>query len=464
MPSLRLSSRRVVAAQKTKPNKTKTAGDKSEIVGSSLPIQETMRRARKMARSRFTVLLLGEPGTGKELFARFLDRESGRTGIFIPVNCSALRSELAAAELFGHEKGAFTGATSGMPGVFQAAEGGTVFLDEVGELDLETQAMLLRVLQERKVRRVRSNKEEPVNVRVIAATNQDLEAMVADRRFRADLLERLREYIIRIPPLRERGADVVAIARRFLRCLEAPGGSAYSLRRDAEALLVQYDWPGNVRELQNVLRDAALESRGRRIGATHIRRALGSRAPDGPVDPPGKKERVLRLIEGSGRARARDLRQKAALSHRGIHDAINSLIADGSVVLVGEGARTEYSLSEPASDAVAVSGLSADELAILTFVGEVGAAGRQEIVERVGFSVRSATRFCARLVSDGLLETVGGGKYLKYQLTDAGRLARSIRQRSQVRKVGVWPGQHHVPSGACPDVIPHEPEVVSATG
>ncbi len=233
-----------------------------EVVGTSSVLREMMRVVIRFAATDSTVLIQGETGTGKELVARAVHRMSERHhGPMIRVNCAAISGQLADSELFGHEKGAFTGAVARRAGRFEQARGGTLFLDEVGELSLSTQSKLLRVLQEREFERVGGNETLTADVRVIAATNRDLKALVRQGTFRADLYFRLSVVPIYVPPLRDRTSDISALADRFLRQLEVRLGrrlgqiSAAGLVR-----LERYHWPGNVRELQNVVERAAILS------------------------------------------------------------------------------------------------------------------------------------------------------------------------------------------------------------
>jgi two-component system response regulator HydG len=228
------------------------------IVGASRPMQELLKVISRAARNSSTVLITGESGTGKEVVAKSIHDLSDRKGPFIPVNCAAIPSELIESELFGHTGQAFTGARQARAGLFESAEGGTLFLDEVGELPLHTQPKLLRVLQEGTVRRVGADHERPVNVRIIAATNRDLEKEVAEGRFREDLYWRLNVIHLQIPPLRERLFDIPLLVEHFLNSLATRlGYPSLNVSPEALAVLTAYSWPGNVRELENVLERAA---------------------------------------------------------------------------------------------------------------------------------------------------------------------------------------------------------------
>jgi formate hydrogenlyase transcriptional activator len=240
--------------------KVRGARSLDAVVGHSLPFREVLAQVELVAPADSTVLLLGETGTGKELIARALHDQSRRSSkAFIAVNCAALPEALIESELFGYEKGAFTGALSRKPGMFELANFGTLFLDEVGDLPLQAQAKLLRVLQEREVQRVGGTRSERVNVRLIAATNQDLAERVQAGRFRMDLFYRLNVFPIRLPPLRERRDDIAPLAQHFIRRFaEQQHKMQPRLTGEALARLLGYSWPGNVRELQNVIERAVI--------------------------------------------------------------------------------------------------------------------------------------------------------------------------------------------------------------
>ena len=235
-----------------------------DIVGSSEAVRKVLRQVAKVATSDSTVLILGETGTGKELIARAIHKRSSRSErAFIAVNCAAIPPSLIASELFGHEKGAFTGATQRRLGRFESANGGTIFLDEVGDLPSEIQIALLRVLQEREIERVGSNKAIPVDVRVLAATHRDLDTLVAEGKFRQDLLYRLSVVPIQIPSLRERTDDIPVLVDYFIgRFGKKVGKKFRSIDKRTADLFKTYQWPGNVRELQNVIERTVILSEG----------------------------------------------------------------------------------------------------------------------------------------------------------------------------------------------------------
>jgi transcriptional regulator with GAF, ATPase, and Fis domain len=226
-----------------------------EIVGASPALKAVLGGVAKVAPTDSTVLITGETGTGKELIARAIHRRSKRSArAFVSVNCAAVPRDLIASELFGHEKGAFTGATQRRLGRFELAEGGTIFLDEIGELPLETQIALLRVLQEREFERVGGNQAIRAEVRVIAATNRDLEAAIAAGTFRNDLFYRLNVFPIEIPPLRDRRDDIPLLVEYFIdRYARKAGKTIRRISKRSLELLQAYPWPGNIRELQNII-------------------------------------------------------------------------------------------------------------------------------------------------------------------------------------------------------------------
>ena len=254
------------------------------IVGSSAKIQDVLRMVSRLKDTRTPVLITGESGTGKELVARAIHfRGSFASRPFVAVDCGSLVPTLIESELFGYEKGAFTGALKARTGLFQSADGGTIFLDEIGELPLEMQAKLLRVLQEKEVRPVGSNQRNKVDVRVIAATNRDLETEYRNGTFRKDLYFRLNVVTVHVPALRERRSDIPMLAHWFLeRC--APGRSVQVTNAAMKSLL-QYDWPGNVRELENCIERAVALGNQQMMDLDDLPPAIASTADPAPHTP-----------------------------------------------------------------------------------------------------------------------------------------------------------------------------------
>ncbi len=250
------------------------------VVGRSPAMREVLDRVLRVGPTDATVLVTGESGTGKELVARALHVTSRRGDKpFVPVNCAAITETLLESELFGHARGAFTGATRARRGMFEEAHGGTLFIDEIGETAPGFQAKLLRALQDGEIRRVGESSPIQVDVRVIAATNQDLRRAIAEKRFREDLFYRLNVVPIRIPPLRERREDVPLLAAHFLQRFNQRTGSDKILTPEAVERLLEHDWPGNVRELENMIEQAAALSAGREIRAADVQPERRGAAP-----------------------------------------------------------------------------------------------------------------------------------------------------------------------------------------
>jgi transcriptional regulator with PAS, ATPase and Fis domain len=244
-----------------------------DIIGETPPMLVAMKVARKAARTDSTLLIIGESGTGKEVFAQAVhNRSIRRDRPFIKVNCAAIPDNLLESELFGFVDGAFTGATKGgKPGKFELAERGTIFLDEIGDMSLPMQAKLLRVLQEKEVDRIGSTKSIPLDVRITAATNQDLQKLVREHRFREDLYYRLKVVEITIPPLREHREDIAIIADYLRRRINKRlGTNVQSINSESMRLMMSYDWPGNVRELENILERAINQSEDNQIDLTGL--------------------------------------------------------------------------------------------------------------------------------------------------------------------------------------------------
>lgn len=265
-------------------NKLESKGARYGIMGQSPALQEAIQQALQVAGTGTTVLLLGESGTGKERFARMQHLASDRAeGPFVSINCAAIPATLIESELFGHEKGSFTGATGMKRGKIELASGGTLFLDEIGDLDLDLQAKLLKVLEHKIIQRVGSSKEIPVDVRILAATHKNLQEAVNDNRFRLDLFYRLNIFPIRLPPLRSRQGDVPILARYFLNLANQEYGRSLSFGPGALEMLDGYPWPGNIRQLENLVKRAVLMSTDSAITRELIKKILSDE--DGIIAP-----------------------------------------------------------------------------------------------------------------------------------------------------------------------------------
>ncbi|WP_338244841.1 sigma-54-dependent transcriptional regulator [Aurantiacibacter hainanensis] len=282
------ATRQAVASRQTGMTGAEDPGEGLPLIGRSQPMQEVYRLITRVLHNDLTVLVLGESGTGKELVAEAIHELGARKkGPFVPVNTAAIPRELIESELFGHEKGAFTGATARNIGKFEQAHGGTLFLDEIGDMPAEAQTRLLRALQSGRIRRVGGSEEIAVDVRIVAATNRDLLPLIAKGSFREDLYYRLNVVPIVLPPLRDRADDVAPLALHFLSRAATEGLPKRSLGKDAAALLAKQPWRGNVRELQNLIYRAALLSREDVIDAETVRSLL-DRASGGASEKAGQ--------------------------------------------------------------------------------------------------------------------------------------------------------------------------------
>jgi len=268
------------------------------LLGQSRPMQEVFKAIGRIAATPVTVLIRGATGTGKELIARAIYQHGDRAAQpFIAVNCAAIPRELLESELFGHERGAFTGAQNRRIGRFEQAHRGTIFLDEIGDLHPDTQAKLLRVLQERCIQRVGGADSVPIDVRVIAATHRDLETAIREGEFREDLYYRLSVVTLSLPALRERREDIPELARYFIRKHSAAMGiAAPSIQPEAITLLEEHPWPGNVRELENVIRETLLASRPFGIGRAHVEQVLARRVTATGVINQTYREHIATLL------------------------------------------------------------------------------------------------------------------------------------------------------------------------
>jgi DNA-binding NtrC family response regulator len=300
------------------------------IIGNSPEMQQIFDTVRQVAASRATVLIQGESGTGKELIAKAIHRLSPRkNGAFVPVHCAALSSTLLESELFGHEKGSFTGAAERRKGRFELADGGSLFLDEIGEVDAGVQVKILRALEERRFERVGGQESIDVDTRLIAATNRDLKKMVAEGTFREDLYYRLYVVVIHLPALRERTSDIPLLLKNFLDVFNRENNrSIEGFFPDALDLLTAYPWPGNVRELRNVVEQMVVLSRSQRIGVrdlpAHIREAGssgGSSQATGSTLENMEKQAIRRALREAGGNRTHAA-EKLGISRRTLHRKI----------------------------------------------------------------------------------------------------------------------------------------------
>ena len=270
-----------------------------DLVGTSAPMKDAFEQIRSVADVKTTVLIQGETGTGKELAARAIHEESPRSdGPFVAANCAALNPDLAGSQLFGHRKGAFTGATEDQAGYFEAADGGTLFLDEIGDVPLDVQRQLLRVLEEEAITRLGETESRPVDVRIVAATHRNLDEEVETDRFRQDLLYRIRIARVTLPPLRERRSDLPLLVRTFLREIRArTGAEVDQVSDDALRHLLDYDWPGNVRELRNALEAALIRTSGEVLRVTDLPPEIREASPTETEASAEEAERIRAALE-----------------------------------------------------------------------------------------------------------------------------------------------------------------------
>ena len=340
---------------------------------------------------------------------------------FVALNCSTLPSELAEAELFGHVRGAFTGAGEARPGVFGAADCGTLLLDEVGDLSLQAQAKLLRVLQEGTVRRVGDAREVSVDVRVVAATWRDLEGMVRDGEFREDLYDRLAWCRLELPPLRDRGRDVLRLARHYLTHGRELAHSRKGLARDAELVLLAHSWPGNVRELQRTLFRAAVEGKGRRVGAADLHTVMATASiPAGDGEAATEEQcqegRLFDLLSELGEGSVSEIESVARASRSQVKRILSRLMERGDVLRRGRGRSTSYRAARtsgsPAGPGEEPRWIIARDLALAE-----GRITRGRLALELEVSERTASRVLAAMVDGGVLVPDGNrGKARGYLL------------------------------------------------
>jgi DNA-binding NtrC family response regulator len=316
LPALLILLRRLMESQRERrrqiAGRTRQAREQVDpFVGASAPLRQLAEESRRVARSSSPILIEGETGSGKGVLARWLHRNGARADEpFVDMNCAGLSREFLETELFGHEKGAYTGAVTSKPGLLEVAHRGVVFLDEIGDLDPQVQPKLLKVLEEKRFRRLGEVRDRQVDVQLIAATHQDLAGLTQERKFRSDLYYRISTLPLRVPPLRERAEDIPILARRLLEGFSADlGRRGLRLSPEAERRLGRYAWPGNIRELRNVLERALLLSGRDVIEADDLRFEGPDAAPAGDV-PPGsessltleelERQHIARVLEGLG--------------------------------------------------------------------------------------------------------------------------------------------------------------------
>ena len=368
---------------------------RESIKGRSPLLLEALARLERVAKTKLPVLILGETGTGKESKARLVhERSPRREGPYHPVNCAAIPEALLESMLFGHKRGAFTGALDNKRGVFEAANGGSVFLDEIGEMPLPLQAKVLRVLEEGTFQPVGSQETRRVDVRIIAATHRDLHAMVQEKQFREDLYYRLGVYAVRIPALRERGRDLVILARHHLHDL-FPNKR---LSRESIELLSAHSWPGNIRELRNVVQAAGVDA-GRTVQPKHLCYHL-SVGREAMKSTGARADAVLAVIDKVGSASPAEIRAATDISRSTLRRVIKQMIAAGDLVRLSDGPNTRY--ARPETDQ-GTGPLTARHQLILRHMKDVGRVTRQEAATLTGTSIRTASRELALLMEMGLL-------------------------------------------------------------
>ena len=403
-PSARLPERGSTASRR------EPARSASTIIGESPALRRVLAAADRIAPTQMSVLITGETGTGKEGLARRLHDESGRTGAFVVVNCASLPPELVESELFGHERGAFTGAIGAKTGLVFEARGGTLFLDEVGELPMDVQAKLLRLLQEKEVRPLGSQRVVKVDVRVVAATWRDLRARITDGAFREDLLYRLAVFELALPPLRERGDDVVLLAQHVVDGFaRQPGIGRRALGRSAGAALRGHEWRGNVRELQAVLARAAVLGDGRTINGADIRAALPAVvAPAASVE-----ERLLVLLATAGQVTMGQVMAALRVPRTTAWRAMAALVESGKVEPVGETKGRRY---RAVSAKGTMNTVDPRWEQVLALARREGTVTRRRVVEVLGVPERTAGRLLAAMAEAGVLAQHGSGRALGYSL------------------------------------------------
>ena len=399
------------------------------MVGDSPGFRAALFQLRRFKNTDLTLLLRGPSGSGKDLAARFVHNEGPRSdGPYIEVSCGNLPAQLAESELFGHKRGAFTGAVADRKGAFELAHGGTLLLNEIGDMPLEIQVKILRAIQFGLIQRLGETRDIRVDVRVIAATWRDLPEMVASAEFRGDLYHRLAVGLVELPPLADRGNDVVLIARVLLK--SAPGKHGLprrSLSRDAAAVLLSYSWPGNVRELEHVLFRALALGSGRSLTAADLELAISQIAGGWAMgDDPGGSGSPLAVLAGTTSMTAADLRAALGVSRTTLSRLLKPLIESGQVVREGRGVATCYRLA--GREATPAASDPRWEVA-LDLVQQEGSVSRRQLAIALGVSERTSTRVLRAMVDAELLHETGQGRAIEYvQPTNAHQLRDYLRR------------------------------------
>lgn len=386
------------------------------MVGDSPRFRSALFQLRRFKNTDLTLLLRGPSGSGKDLAARYVHDDGARAGgPFVEVSCGNLPAQLAESELFGHKRGAFTGAVADRKGAFELAHGGTLLLNEIGDMPLEIQVKILRAIQFGLIQRLGETRDIRVDVRVIAATWRNLPEMVASGEFRGDLYHRLAVGLVELPPLADRGNDVVLIARVLLK--DAPrkhGLPRRSLSRDAAAVLLAYSWPGNVRELEHVLFRALALGSGRSLTAVHLELAISQIAGGWAMeDDPAGSGSPLTVLAGTASMTAADLRAALGVSRTTLSRLLKPLIESGQVVREGRGVATCYRLAGREANPAA----SDPRWAVaLELARDEGCVTRRQLAVAIGVSERTSTRLLRAMVVEGLLvEQDGRGRAVAYR-------------------------------------------------
>ncbi len=386
------------------------AGERSGL-GRCPKLLAALQDARRYARGPAPVVITGPTGSGKERVARFIHQSSPRqAGPFVVLDCTNLPENLIEDELFGHRKNAFTGASAARAGLIEEASGGTLFLDEIGDLPLTAQAKLLRFLQERTIKRIGANEQIAVDVRVVAATWRDLREQVAAGAFRDDLYQRLAWGIVALPPLCERGHDILLLARDFLQNSPMLEGCRKGLQKDAGPVLLDYHWPGNVRELQRVMFRAAMLGTGERVSGEDVARVLEREAVPVPGSAGSLEERVIAAMEELGEARAQEIAHAVGISRSHLQRLLAPMVSAGRVEVAQGGNATRYRLAS--HNAHFADPRWNHALRVMQVEGRI-TRGRLAEISQV--SERTAGRILREMVEAGLLVSDGrSGRYQGY--------------------------------------------------